>query len=811
MSGRSSQLAAELFRDLRIALRTLGRSRVFTGFAVITLALAIAASTAAYSIVDALVFPHVPFRDSERLVEAHFVMPHGHFKMASNAYEQIHEGGRTFEPTASRGRNVHAVLVDHGTAINVTSVLVSRNYFDLLRVSPWHGRLFAAADPEDDAAIVVSERLWRRLAGDDEPFAPRTVALDERTFTIAGVLPHNGALPSDADVFVPYAQPTYCCGSALIRLRAGVRLPEATQELNLRARQIDEEQLGYSFQVQPAVRTRDADLALPAAIVAACTGLFLIACANVASLLLARGRARGRDIAIRLALGSSRPTLVRFLMGESVILALLGGTLGIALAILGVRALAASLPPELALLGAIEPQLSWRAIGIAALLATLAALVCGLAPALLLARTDISQLLRRQSGTATSHRRRRPQWLIAAEIAGAMGLVMLAVLSGAAARHVRHLDLGYDPRNLIVGFLEPTSGGAPAADPPDASRAVPDVREFASRLDANGGVAAASALWSGSHGAGFAHLVTTENAEGGQGSRFVGPMIVRIVTPNLTSTLGVTVLRGRPISGTLPDGLAEVLLDERAAAILWPRGDPVGRLLRLGKASTDSLSSPWMRVVGIVRTPTLNLGSCWDGPCEFATVLVGAVGAPPPGSEIQLVVRAGERPADAAVALRQSLATAFPRELTYVRSWDEAIGLRALRAAHDFVALLFGLIALLALLLVVLGVHGVASHAAERRRREYGIRLALGASRQHVIRLVLYDGLLTSLVGLLIGLPVTYRTTRALEWFLYGIDSQTPLWLGAGLLLLFAATVTAGLGPALKVARGDPAEVLRAE
>ncbi len=449
--------------ELRIALRTLRRSKAFATFSILALALAIAANTTMSSLLDAIVHPDVSFSHPERLVIAEFhgspwnVTPGSASRLPrATLLDVLGTSGRTYAAAAnwlSNGPKTDVFLQAGGGRTGARVVYAAPNYFATIGAHPLYGTLFRPEATTTDQLAVISEDVWRRLTGGQKAFAPFDVNMQfsyggSAAFTVIGVLPRNGAIPLDAGIFLVsrgYVE------TALLRLRAGVTDAQALVELNALAPRVDRlhSRLAH-FTLQPAVVSQASHLDLVAALAAATLAVLLIACANIANLLVARGMARTRELATRLALGASRSQVARLLFAESGFVALAGGALGMVLALWTIHLLSATLPANLQYLGLVQPQLSWRVVAAGVGLTGAAAVVFGVAPMVALMRAEVGVLIKGAAGRHTPAGRTNFRLLVVAEIAGALTLVVSASMLGAVTGRIQFVDYGYDATNLLM-------------------------------------------------------------------------------------------------------------------------------------------------------------------------------------------------------------------------------------------------------------------------------------------------------------------------------------------------------------------------
>lgn len=796
--------------ELRVALRTLRRSKAFAAFSILALALAIAANTTMASLIDGLLWPEVTFQHPDRLVVAHFTAPHTALYPNVNTRQVLGDSGRTYAAVAWWQGPPRGVVLDvNGENRGATMVLVPGNYFSVVAARPLYGTLFHDSTAAADREVVISERLWLGIRRGTQAFAPFTLHLggffnNRGVETVVGVVANDGAIPLHTDVFV--ANDITRGGEVLVRMRPGVSRTRLLTELNALAPSIDPAHSRFAhFELQPAIVSPARHYGVVGALASATLAVLLIACANIANLLLARGLSRGRELATRLAFGASRLQVARMLFAESGLLAAAGGAAGWVLSLWTIHLVRAFLPSALLSTGLVEPQISWRVIAAGVGLTTLAALVFATAPLMLLLRHDVHTLLK---GAGTRHataNRSRFQLLVALEVAGALVLVVSASLLGASAATLARPDLGFDVSNLVTAAIrDPVPPGTRGGAPP--SKAIIAARyDEMQRLAALPGVTDVTARW-------FGYLtpsVRVDDPGGNDEHVMIGNSQIEIVAPNFLRVMKIPVLHGRDFRQSEDDPIPSIIINEAAAHMLWPDADPIGRLLQFGGGRERGV--PWMRVVGIIGSIALT-NVCDGEACDMPTILIanGAGYPPPAGATVYLLRGAG--PAGPLVdRVRHRIAVDVPGDSANVGTAREWLGLDTLAQMQDFVATLFGSFALVGLLLALIGVYGVSAYTVERRAREFGVRVALGAQTRDIVTLVLRDGNATALLGIAAGLLAADWVASLLQNFLLGVDQREPYFLAVSVVLLFAATIAAGVPPALRAARVNPVDTLRSE
>ena len=802
----------DVWQDFRYALRQLRRQRTFTAIAVLCLTLGIGANTAIFAVLDAALLRTLPVPSPHDLVVVRGVHPRGGGAGALSypgfTYLRDHatglEGMFAWAPTT--------ISLAAGSVTDAPSaLLVSDRYFATLGVRPPIGRTFASPDEQ---AVVISDRFWRLRFGGDPAVVGRDVLVNGLPFTIAGVLPRSffgTEVGRSPDVFVPLALAD--------RLRTGApRLPRANNFwLTVMARRVPGVSDAQAAEQATAVHRQTAvehstgltagairhiaerRIALapgawgiqslgtqfrqPLVVLMAIVCLvLLIACVNVANLLLTRTAARRQEIAIRLALGAGRARLFRQFLTESVTLAVTGGALGLFFAAWSVRVLTSYFPGQL-----LEVTLDARVLAFAAGVSLLTGIVFGAAPAWRAARADLTPDLKARAGAGRSGRRRTGRWLVAAQVAISLVLLIAAGLFLRTLGNLRALDPGFGGRDVLLATIDPGLNRY-AAD-----RTSQFFGELAARVSAFPGVRSVSvagdAPLTGSYIDGF---TITDSKQSGETS-------IRIVGPGFFETMGIAIRRGRDFTASdLADARGVVIVNDTIARTYFRGGDPLGSRLTVG-------DSPGLEVVGVVadtkyrtlRDPVPN------------TLYLLMDQATWSGSQRTLLVRTTGRPADVAGAVRgavQALDGAVP---VAIRPFSQVLDDHL--AQERLVATLSGFFGGLALLLTSLGLYGVVAQGVHRRTREIGIRMSLGAARAAVLRLMLRDCLVPVSAGLAVGLVSSVWLSRFVARQLFGITPFDPATLAAATILLALVALIAGYLPARRASRLNPVAALRAD
>lgn len=844
-----------LSQDLRYSLRALARSPAFTLVAIATLALGIGANTALFSLMDAILLRWLPVRDPQQLVvlARNPADPEAYFSYPDYRFVRDHSRSYTGVMAYSSGRPISFRLPAQGSTELVAASLVTGNYFDVLGVTPALGRVFNAADNEKENGhpyAVVSHSFWRKALGGDTAIVGRDILLNGTRFQIVGVTREGFTGPTvgvSPDVFVPLVmypafQPAARMWNTrnmtwlniLGRLKPGTTSGQAQSELTVlfaRIEETDPNRRPTPAWVKDAQLRRQAVL-LPGSqgfsqlrtqagkpltiLMATVVFVLLIACANVANLLLARAAARQREIAVRLAVGARRGRLVRQMLTESVVLSVLGGLAGLAVASVGVKVLVSFLPRG-AFPTHLDVNLDLRLLGFACGLSLLTGLLFGLLPAVRASRPDLVPALKTDAGTGGPGTRRWDlrRTLVSVQVALSLLLLVGAGLFVRTLTNLRDLDPGMVRENLL--FVD-TNVGQRGYQPQQERVFLDRLRDQVQRLP---GVRAASlASITPLSGSRWNSNVQVENYTWRPDERPIVDM--NAVTPRYFEAAGIPIVLGRDFRAAdslsvLPDrpatppppgveppdvpGPPRVAIVNEAFAQKFFRGQsPVGRRLSQGEKWNAARTT---EIVGVVRNARyFNLRQAVEPMVYQPAFREGVVHT--------LCVRTTGDP----YALNASI-----RRL--VGSLDEAVSVVESRTMEDnldrtltqerFVALLGGFFGVVALVLAAIGLYGVMAQAVSRRTREIGIRMALGAEQRRVLWLVLQDALVMVVVGAVIGVPAALALTRYTESLLYGVKAQDPVTIALAAILLAAVTALASFLPARRATQVDPMVALRYE
>ena len=791
--------------ELRYALRALGRSPGYAAVAVLSLGLGLALVTTMFAILDATTHPWVPFRDPDRLYAVRFWLSGTDQRFNPGwALTALRQRTHAFEAVLPYGLTVTNLAGEGGGDVTEGRDVVARApaaLFQLLGAKPVRGRVLGPADVGRGTAMV-SEALWRRRFAGRHSLAGATIAVDDHSYSIVGVMPGSGAsyVFVDASVWLPLPD-SLALGprefdNIIVKLRPGVSRAAAQADLQAVAsyltRAYRTERAPFAFYLWPLrndpMRLGDIHWAMLGAALA----VLLIACANLANLMLARGLSRRREVALRLAIGASRTAVVRQMFVECALLTIAGAALGGALSAWGVGILHSSVPPQLWWRGIVRPELSWRVFGLATLAAALAAVLSGLLPAIRVTRAvSLDEPLKDGAGT-TPRTRQRYSALVIAEVALALVLLMGAGLLLKVVHRTAQYQFNFPARQLLQSgiFLGKPANGARLDLLGTELRVVTALRGVPGVVDA--------AALAGARPAGLA--VTAELS--GDSTRLLNLDSYSAVTPGYLRTMGLPVLVGRDFEDGDFGGGGVAILNSVAAARLYPGGRAVGHMVKLGAPSKQA---PWVPVVGVCRAVLEGPPGSLPGPAVY---VVGRPDSTRRGA--QVVIRTGRQDASIAAAVTARLRTLGPgvgsMAYPYLSWWEATL------RSQGFLAELFAMMGAFALLLAAVGIYGVLAYAVSRRAREFAVRIAIGAEHRDMLKLVLHDGLVMTLAGTALGGFVALWATGFLSAFLeeQKVLPTDVLTLIASELVLVAAATVASLAPALRAMRADPIEILRA-
>ncbi|PYL46875.1 MAG: ABC transporter permease [Verrucomicrobia bacterium] len=815
--GREGKLFADLGQDLRFGLRTLIKNPGFTIVAVIALALGIGANSAIFSVVNAILLRPLPYKSPDQLVvlwenATHLGFPKDTPSPANfldwRKQSTVFEGMAAF---AERSFNLTGV----GEPERLDGRRVSANLFDVLGVKPIIGRTFVAQEDQPGTKVVLlNESLWKRRFGGDPAVIGRAVNLNGEPYTVVGVLPPTVRLPTSGNwrdqVWVPLAFPSEEAASrgahyleVIARMKPAVTLPKAQAEMDTIAARLAQQYPATNTRIGAVVKPLHEEIVgkmkSPLLILlGAVAFVLLIACANVANLLLARAAVRQKEIALRLALGANRMRLTKQLLVESVLLSLVGGVVGLGLAYFGLNVLTRFIPHDVAQADTITIDAKVLLFTLA--VAVITGLIFGLVPASQASHFNLNETLKeggRDSGAGARGKRLRNS-LVIAEVAISFILLVGAGLLINSFVHLRNLDPGFRADHLLALNVDLSE-----VKYPDTQRRTTFFAEVARRVQTLPGVRSVAVA---------GNLPLTINGD----STFIAvegipdppvdqwpDVIYRTVGPGYFATMGIPLVRGRDLNDqdTL-DTAPVVVISEKTAKHYWPNEDPIGKRLKPG-ATTNT--TPWRTVIGVVKDVRQN-----DFIAEPKMQMYFSYRQMKDLGANALVVRTSVDPLSLGTSVRNTIwSVDKDQTVANIDSMEHIVASAVAR--QRFSMLLLAIFAGLALVLAAVGIYGVMSYSVAQQTREIGIRIALGAQRRDVLRMTVKEGLKLVGVGLLIGLISAFVLTRVMESLLFGISATDPVTFGIICVVLLMVAALASYIPALRATTVDPMVALRAQ
>ena len=810
------------FRGVRLTVRNVRRARSFYVSTVLVLALGMAGATLMFTLIRGIVLRPLPVPDEDRLVVSWLVPRTGlptHIPYRSADVEEFDRSSRSFAHVTGVGYNgaMDETWSDGSRSFTASTVAVMGGFFDVADVTPQLGRRLRREDDRSGAErlVVLSHGVWRRVFAGSSTVIGRTLRLKRHTFTVAGVMPADFEYPSGAEIWTTRhalagIEPNEAFRTGLLRdveilarMREGVQIDQAREELAAMTTQLAMRRGAEGVEgFHPVLRSfKDAivgDMDSVLVVLFAAVGLILaIATANVANLFLVRGEHRRSEFAVRTALGASRASLVAQVLIESLAIAMVATTAGLAMA-RWVLPLVVLFVPD----GLPRPEsiyIDADVLAFAAVVGVASATLAGIVPGLLASRLDLVSCLRAGGrGVAGSASARRRRVLVAAQVALAVTVVAAAGLLARSLQRLQTADMGLRTEHLVLAELD-----LPSADYRDPVRRRRFFDDVLTRLRAASGIDAVSPINALPFAGPGGWDVPRFTGEGQTADQITSnpALNFEVVHPDYFATLGVAIVRGRGFTTADRDGASPVaIVSDAVAAHAWPHAEVVGKRIKLGGTSSQE---PWLRVVGVAATtryrelatprPTLYL------PADQFMFTFG-----------RLAIRTAAHPSAVTRLVRDAVESADPAvRVERVAPYTQY--LRGPLAWPRFYAVLLGVFAVTALLLAAVGLYGVMAASVRQRHREIGVRLALGATATHVRQLVVREGLALVTAGMVVGLALALATNRTLRSLLYEIDPLDPISLAGASVLLVAAALAAAWLPARHATRVDPIDVLRAE
>jgi len=812
-----------VIQDFQYAVRQVRKSPGFAAIAVIMLALGIGANTSIFSVVNAVLLRSLPFSDAGRLVRVWHTPPQSSFpgisvfSISPANFLDWQSQNHVFSSMAIYGFGGFT-LTGGDKAEQVTASRVSAAFFSTLGARPMLGRVFSAQEdePGHSNVVILSHRFWQDHFGSNRDIVGRDITLDGTKYLVAGVMPPSFRFPDFAQVWTPMAwtdQEKTVRGNhnylAVARLKPGVDLKQAQAEMNTISSRLEQQypadDKGWGALLRPLQADLVSDVRPALLVLLGAVGfILLIACVNVTNLSLARIFSRHKEIAIRTAMGASSARIIRQIVVESVLLALAGGALGLAYAHFGVRLIMAFLADKLP--ASMEANLDLKVLAFTAAVSVLTGVVAGILPALHLSRANVNQALKQGLGRTGSdsggnHTR---SVLVVVEVALSLVLLIGAGLMIRSFQTLRTVNPGFDARGVLT-----MTAGISRGKFSTANEQISFFERTLERIRALPSVTAAGVIDDVPLGGGGSHQPIA--VEG----RAIVPMAeqpevdVRRISAGYLSALQIPVLRGRDFDSSDVAGRpSTILISASLAKQFWPEEDPIGKHITL--TFFPGVVREIVGVVGDVK------GDGLDQTRAPATLYMPLDQlAPPQGeqwrsSSMTLLVRSSSSPEAMVSAVTNAIReidSTIP--VTNVQTMEDLVTTSL--SSERFSLLLLGAFALLALILAAIGIYSVLSYSVRRRVQEIGIRLALGASLSDVLRMVIFEGLRPTLLGVLIGIAGAFALARVMSNLIYGVKPTDPLTFVSVAFLLGVVALGASIIPAYRAAKVDPLVALRYE
>ncbi|HYE64226.1 MAG TPA: ABC transporter permease [Pyrinomonadaceae bacterium] len=809
-----------LWQDIRYGIRMLAKRPGFAAVTVLALALGIGANSAIFSVVNAVLLRPLPFEDPERLVmvwerrprqnrEAGPVAPADFVDWQNQ--NQVFERMAAYSPAAFN-------LTGVGEPEQIITHVVTTGFFQVLGVEAAVGRTFLQEvdDPTRERTVVLSQGFWQRRLGGDPNVTGKVLTLDDESYTVIGVMPSDFQFPDSLtqmwvapkrvlpETSLPgNPDPAMLRGmhylSVIARLKQGVTLEQSQAEMQTIAGRLEQqypnENTGHTARVVSLHEQLIGDVRPALLVLLGAVGfVLLIACANVANLLLARATARHREMSIRNALGASRLRLIRQLLTESTLLSLTGGVIGLLLAMWGVDLLIALSPENLPRLR--EIGLDGRVVGFTLVVSILTGIIFGLAPALQASKLDLNSSLK-EGGRGSMEgfgRQRMRGLLIISEVALALVLLIGAGLMIRSFQRMHQVDPGFDPNHVLALQLS-----LPRSKYTENEQMVNFYNQVLGRIATLPGVESVGATWT----------LPLSGQDAGRGFEIEGytpapdertNAAFGVVSPRYFQTMKIPVLKGREFADQdTASAPGVVIINEPFARRYFPDGDALGKRLKL-----RGDDNPWLTIAGVVRDIKHTELTARPRMEMYLPYLQY------PFPSMNVVVRTAHDPASLMMAVRKEVWAVDPDQpVANVETMTQLISNSVARARFN--TILLGIFASVALILAAIGLYGVISYSVTQRTHEIGIRLALGAQHGDVLRMIVGQGMILVLVGVLIGLAAAFAVTRLMSSLLYGVTATDPLTFAGVSLVLAGVAFLASLIPARRATKVDPMAALRYE
>lgn len=808
-----------LLKDIRYGIRASLKRPGFSAIVIFTLAVGIGASTAIFTVVNSVMLQRLPYRTADRIVAIQEMNQDGkRIQITAPNFLDWREQNTVFEQLAAiKTLNGNLIFSDQAERIDVAQT--SANFFDVFGVGPQLGRLFVQGDEQagHEPVIVLSDGLWRRRFGSDAGIIGRSLTLDSKTYTVVGIVPAGFQYPDKTEAWLPPLKlapelnerievtQNRAAGylSAVALLKPGVSVQQAAGEMEtitarLRQQYPDTNKGRFDKVVSlhdHLVGNSDTILWL---LFGAVAFLLLIACANVANLLLANAASRSKEIAVRAALGASRARVIRQLLTESAIPALTGGALGLLLAVVGVFAITRMLPQDFPRLG--EIGIDWRVLAFTLGVSVLTGFLFGFAPALHISRTDVQEVVKESGrGTAGSARSSRLRHaLIIAEVALSVVLLAGAGLLFRSFLRLQSVNTGFTSQQVLTAKLSPSG---------QQFRNLADYGAFydelLTRVRAIPGVQAAGAISILPLSKGPTTTFRVEGRPILPLEKWV-PTSFRSVSPDYFRAMNISIMQGRAFAEQDDENAPpRVMINQALAQRDFPGESAVGKRITLRNTVVNN-EPVWFEIIGVtanVRSAELRE----EAPPEFYFAYKQS-----PFEQMAVVIRSTVEPESLAPSLRQAV-TDVNRSvpISDIKTMDHIVSESVTQPRFNL--FLLGLFSSIALLLSAAGIYGVTAYTVTQRTQELGIRLALGAQMRDILKMILGQGMIVIGIGLVIGLAAAFLLTRLMRSLLFGVGESDPVTFGAITLILVLVALVASYIPARRAAKVDPLIALKYE
>jgi putative ABC transport system permease protein len=818
-----------LIQDVRYSFRILLKSPAVAVMIIVTLGLGIGANSAVFSVVNAVLLQPLPYKDTDRLVTIWATYPQlettfSRVPVSTSDFVEWRNQSTVFESISALD-SFNLTLTGMGEPQRITAARVSASFFDLMGVKPVAGRIFTLDEdrPGNDNVVVISDALWRTRFGSDPNAIGKTLTFSDKSYTIIGIMPAAFqfprasempayfGFPQQAEMWLPIAisekrisNRRYHDLAVIARLKQGVTIQQAQTELGTIAANLEQvypENKGWGVAVMSLRKhlVGDVQLAL-LVLLGAVSFVLLISCVNVANLLLARSVMRQREMAIRAALGADRSRIIRQLITESLLLALLGGILGIILASLGIKLFFASSNTNLPRVE--EVALDGWVLGFTLVVSMITGVLFGIIPAFYASKLNLSRYLKEGSHTAagTVHHNRIRNLLVVSEIALALVLLVGAGLLINSFTLLLKVSPGFDPDGVLVMDIS-----LPESKYPEKQQQTTFYRNLLERVSALPAVESTGiVLHLPLRGAAALNEFVIDGRPL-QPDEKKPVTEIRMTSPNYFASMGIPVLSGRGLTEhDNPDGLQVAVINQAMAKRFWPDQDPIGNRVKLGGQDQQfSWESIWLTIVGVAGDVKDTLDS-ETGPQIYLSYQQHIYPL------MSLVVRTSTDPLNLVPVVR--------REIQAIDKDQPVINVKTMRqylsesvALRRFHMLLLGIFAAVALTLAAIGVYGLIAYSVTQRKREIGIRMALGARKADIVKMVLGKSLILILIGIAIGLAVSLAMTRVMSSMLYGVSATDLTTFTFVSLLLIGIATLASFIPASRAAKVDPVIALKYE